>query len=320
MNEVGARGPPLDGLPSVRKRRLKSSKVARLHTAVLSTDVQTTTYRRRAARRSRAKLLHIATGPDGRTLSQPQARRRAAPRAPTPPRPVRSPRSSAALRQQRPRRAGATLAAPARHESPLATRGAPRQRGHRLLPRRLPARRLAARRRQALEDGLDVLLRRAAQPRNTLATTTRAWARPTAASSWPGRSRRWKPQPQPAHALPAAAAHGGSSDWSCCSSAARPKEPSSMAGQGVWLACPTSLARADRTAPAAPPCLAAPCLARRAVRLGAPPSLARGAPAGPAGPARGGPAGAPPRLVGHIRTLATYVHSLPSSSPPAGKS
>ena len=158
--------------------------------------LQTTTYRRRAARRSRAKLLHIATGPDGRTLSQPQARRRAAPRAPTPPRPVRSPRSSAALRQQRPSRAGATLAAPARHESPLATRGAPRQRGHRLLPRRLPARRLAARRRQALEDGLDVLLRRAAQPRNTLATTTRAWARPTAASSWPGRSRRWKPQPQ----------------------------------------------------------------------------------------------------------------------------
>ena len=32
----------------------------------------------------------------------------------------------------------------------------------------------------------------------------------------------------------------------------------------------------------------------------------------PPGPARGGPAGAPPRLVGHIRTLATYVHSLPS--------
>ena len=51
-----------------------------------------------------------------------------------------------------------------------------------------------------------------------------------------------------------------------------------MAGQGVWLACPTSLARADRTAPAAPPCLAAPCLARRAVRLGARPTLARARP------------------------------------------
>ena len=39
-----------------------------------------------------------------------------------------------------------------------------------------------------------------------------------------------------------------------------------MAGQGLWLAWPTSLARADRTASAAPPWLAAPCLARPAVR------------------------------------------------------
>ena len=86
-----------------------------------------------------------------------------------------------------------------------------------------------------------------------------------------------------------------------------------MAGQGVRPAWPTSLARADRTAPAAPPCLAAPCLARRAVRLGARPTLARARPSVLLGRGAYCPAGAPPRLVGHIRTLATYVHSLPTS-------